>query len=129
MQQYVRAVYPVNMRDHRFEMPCRHILKAHIHLGDFVKDLYGPTDSIPHDDLPSLHLQVIAGQVFSAAIRPFLDFRTNQLNLPHVSEIANDLSHAKLHSLCSRTIRRYTNGSPSDPAMVSEQLTHLAPAR
>ena len=92
-----------------------------------MKGLNFPTKSVPDEDLPRFNSQIVAGQVFSAAIPPLFEFRTNQLHSSDIAEISNDLSDAKLHSLSLRAIRRYTNSLPAGPAMSLEKLGYMGP--
>jgi hypothetical protein len=92
-----------------------------------VKDLDFPPEPIGHEDLPWSCFQIIAGEVLSAALWPFLKFGANQLDLPDMAEIGRDLSQAKFHSLFLRVTGRDPNGYPFDPAMIFEKGLHLRP--
>ena len=115
------------MRYNRFKALRGNILEANKHLNLFVKNLYCPTKSIPYEDLSCLCFQVIAGQVFSAALWPLLEFRANQLNPSYITQVSNDLSYAKIHSLSFGNIRNYTNSLPLDPTMILEKHTDMTP--
>ena len=49
------------------------------------------------------------------------------MDLPHVAQIPNRVSGAKLHSLTLCSIRRDTNGLPLEPAMIVKERSNVTP--
>ena len=49
------------------------------------------------------------------------------MDLPHIAQISNRVSGAKLHSLTLRPIRRDTNGLPLEPAVMAKERGNVTP--
>jgi hypothetical protein len=81
MQQGVRTIHPMDMRDHGVESMGGHILKAEILPDALVKKFYGPAELEPCHKLACRGPQPIAGKILTATIRPVALFGTHQLDL------------------------------------------------
>src|SRR5215471_6228309 len=127
MQQDVGTIHPVDMDDHGVKAMGGHIFKTEMLLDTFMKKLHGPAQPVPHDNLACCGPQVIAGEILAATIRSIALFRTHQLNLAHVAQVARGVSDAKVHSLAFVPIRPQTNGVPLEPAMTAEKRVHMQP--
>lgn len=127
MKQDVRTIHPMDMRDHGIKVMGGHLLKAQVLLDRFMKQLHGPAEPVPHDNLTCRSPQIIAGKILAATIRSIAQFGTHQLDLAHIAQIARGVSDANVHSLTFIPIRRQTNGVPLEPAMTTEKRVNVAP--
>jgi site-specific DNA recombinase len=68
--------------------------------------LYCPPQAVSHDNLAWGGSEIIAGKILVATIRSVAPFRTHQLDLAHMAQVARGVSDAKVHSLAFVPIRR-----------------------
>jgi len=86
VQQDVRTIHPVDMRDHGVKAMGGHLLKTEMLLDTFVKQFHGPAEPVPHDNLACRGPQIIAGKILAATIRSVAQFRTHQLDLAYIAQ-------------------------------------------
>src|SRR2546428_14124078 len=114
------------MRDHGVKAMSGHILKTKMLLDTFMKKFYSPAHPVPHDNLACRGPQIIAGKILAATIRSVAQFRTHQLDLAYIAQVACGVSDANVHSLAFVATRRQTNGVPLEPAMTTEKRVDVA---
>src|SRR5919204_2929392 len=127
VKQDVCTIHPVDMRHHGVKAMRRHVLKTKMLFDTFMKQFHIPPHPIPGDNLACSSPQIIAGKVLAATIRSVTPFRTHQLDLAHIAQVARGVSDAKVHSLAFVPTRRQTNGVPLEPAMTAEKRVHVQP--
>src|SRR6266436_3346656 len=127
MKQDVGTIHPVDMRHHGVKSMCSHLLKTEILLDTFMKKFHRPAHPVPCHNLACGGPQIIAGKILAATIRSVTPFRTHQLDLAYIAQVARGVSDAKVHSLAFVPTRRQTNGVPLEPAMTTEKRVDVAP--
>src|ERR687887_761421 len=112
---------------HRVKSTGGDILKTQVLLDIFVKKLYCPAQTIPQYDLALRDSDITTGEVLAATLRSFFKFRTHQLHVTHIAQVAQGVSNAKFHSLRLGAIRHETNGLPLQPAMIAKEQGNRTP--
>src|SRR5438132_4441660 len=127
MKQDVGTIHPVDMRHHGVKSMCSHLLKTEILLDTFMKKFHRPAHPVPCHNLACGGPQIIAGKILAATLRSVTPFRTHQLDLAYIAQVARGVSDAKVPSLAFVPTRRQTNGVPLEPAMTTEKRVDVAP--
>src|SRR3989454_11028399 len=115
------------MRQHCVKAMGGHLLKTEMLLDTFMKQFHGPAHPVPGHNLACGGPQIIAGKILAATIRSVAHFRTHQLDLAYIAQVACGVSDANVHSLAFVATRRQTNGVPLEPAMTTKKRVNMAP--
>src|SRR5262252_4896443 len=127
MQQDVGTVHPVDMRHHGVKAMRSYLLKTEMLLDTFMKQFHRPAHPVPGHNLACGSPQIIAGKILAATIRSVAQFRTHQLDLTYIAQVARGVSDANVHSLAFVPMRRQTHGVPLEPAMTTKKRVNMAP--
>ena len=127
MQQEVGTIPPVDMRHYGIKSMRSYLLKTEILLDTLMKQFHRPAHPVSGHNLACSGPQIIAGKVLAATIRSVTPFRTHQLDLAYVAQVARGVSDANVHALACVPIRCQTNGVPLAPAMMTEKRVNVAP--
>src|SRR5438093_7264731 len=115
------------MRQHCVKAMGGHLLKTEMLLDTLMKQFHRPAHPVSGHNLACSGPQIIAGKVLAATIRSVTPFRTHQLDLAYIAQVARGVSDAKVHSLAFVPTRRQTNGVPLEPAMTTKKRVNMAP--